>query len=373
MRVMNRVFGALALAAVAAPASAQDSQWIAEAIRQATSEIRVVMLQAAQAGRSAAQAAPAEAQAARDAERRRREEARRGPEVTEAFSRTVRLGRDGTFSLENVSGDVAITGGGGNDVRIQAIKRVRHLNQAEAHAILQALTIDVAERSGSVDVRTQYPRRRNWYGSVDFTVAVPQNASITLKSVSGMVKVTNVNGELRAESVSGEIVASAVRKIRTAKSVSGDVQISDSESDDLTAGTVSGNLVIRNVKARIVGLQSISGDMRLTDVDADRAEMRSVSGNLQYMGRLSRSGRYEFQTHSGSVRVTPVGAQSFSLEATTFSGDVRSDYPLTLQGGPVSRGFAPRLQNRSIRGSFGNGGAMLTLRSFSGDIVMVKQ
>ena len=369
MRALHRLCGALALIVVATPASAQDTQAIADAISQALSQARIVVIEAVQAGQNAGRAA---AQAARQAERQRREDERRGPEITENFTRTVRLGRDGTFSLENVSGDVSITGRGGNDVRIDAVKRVRHANPTEARAILQALTVDVAERGGNVDVRTEYPRRRNWNGSVDYTVTVPQNANVTLKSISGTLKVTNVNGELRAETISGEMVMSGVRKIRTAKSISGEVQIADSESDDLTASTVSGNLVMRNVKSRIVGLHSVSGDMRLTDVETDTADLRTVSGSLQYLGRFSRNGRYDFQTHSGSVRVTPVGAPNFSLAATTFSGNVRSDYPLTIQGDALGNGFARR-QNRAVRGTFGSGGAMLTLQSFSGDITIVKQ
>jgi len=381
MRVMHRICVAVAVLAFAAPAAAQDAQSIADIVNEALREARVEFAAAmAQVNRQAGQAGRAAAQAAREAERRRRDEARRGPEVTEAFSRTVKLGRDGTFSLENVSGDVEVTGGGGSDVRIDATKRARHNDPAEAKAILQDLVISVSERGGNVDVRTEYPRynnRRNryGYGSVDYTVSVPRDASVMLKSISGSVKVTNVNGELRAESVSGGIVTTAARKLRTLKSISGDVQISDSQSDDLTAGTVSGSVIIRNVKTRIVELQSVSGDLRVTDVDADHAEMKTVSGNVEYAGRLSKSGRYEFQSHSGNVRLIPMGTPNFSIEATTFSGNVRTDFPLTLQGGAqsVARGFQGRRQNQSVRGTVGSGGAMITMQSFSGNIVIAKQ
>jgi DUF4097 and DUF4098 domain-containing protein YvlB len=381
MRVMHRICAVVAVLAFAAPAAAQDAQSIADIVNEALREARVEVAAAmAQVNRQAGQAGRAAAQAAREAERRRRDEARRGPEVTEAFSRTVRLGRDGTFDLENVSGDIEVTGGNGNDVRIDAIKRARHTDSAEAKAILQELVINVSERGGNVDVRTEYPRynnRRNRYGyaSVDFTVSVPRDASVMLKSISGAVKVTNVNGELRAESISGGVAITAARKIRTIKSISGDVQVTDSQSDDLTAGSTSGSVILRNVKTRIVELQSISGDLRLTDVDADHAEMRTVSGNVEYTGRLSRNGRYEFQSHSGNVRLTPMASPNFSIEATTFSGDVRSDFPLTLQGGPqsVARGFQGRRQNQSVRGTVGSGGAMITMQSFSGNIVIAKQ
>ena len=378
MRVMHRICAVVAVLASAAPASAQDAQSIADIVNEAVREARVEIAAAmAQVNRQAGQSGRA-AQAAREAERRRRDEARRGPEVTEAFSRSVRLGRDGTLSLENVSGDIEVNGGGGSDVRIEATKRARHPDAAEAKAILQDLVINVSERGGDVDVRTEYQRynnRRNrGYASVDYTVSVPRDASVMLKSVSGAVKVTNVNGELRAESISGDVAITAARKIRTLKSISGDVQVTDSQSDDLTAGSTSGSVILRNVRTRIVELQSISGDLRLTDVDADHAEMRTVSGNVEYSGRLSRNGRYEFQSHSGNVRFMPMGSPNFSIEATTFSGDVRTDFPLTLQGNPQPyvRDLRGRRQNQSVRGTVGSGGPMITMQSFSGNIVIAK-
>jgi DUF4097 and DUF4098 domain-containing protein YvlB len=296
----------------------------------------------------------------------------RGPEHTEQFSRTVRLGRSGTFDLQNVSGDLVVTGSGGDDVRLEAVKRVRHPNETEAKTILSEITIDVVERSGRVEVRTEYPRRRNWSGGVDFNVAVPRDASVALRSVSGTVKVTNINGELRAESVSGDIVASSARRLRMVKTVSGDLEISDAEAEELTANTVSGDVIVSRVKATGIDVQSVSADLRLTDVEAGRASLKSVSGDVEYSGRLMRNGRYELQTHSGDVRVTPADDRGFSVEARTFSGDVRSDFALTLQS-PPGNSLAPPGRNRSIRGSFGDGGATVMLQSFSGDIVIVKR
>jgi hypothetical protein len=296
----------------------------------------------------------------------------RGPEYTEPFSRTVQLGRTGTFDLQNVSGDIVVTGGGGDDVRIEAIKRVRHPNEAEAKTILSEIDIQVQERSGRVDVRTEYPRRRNWSGGVDFNVSVPRDASVTLRSVSGTVKVTNINGELRAESISGDIIASAARRLRMVKTVSGNLEISDAEADELTANTVSGDVILSRLKAKGIDAQSVSANLRLTDIEVDHASLRSVSGDVEYAGRLQRNGRYELQSHSGDVRVTPADGRGFTVEARTFSGDVRSDYALTLQS-PPGNSLTPTGRNRSVRGSFGDAGATLMLQSFSGDIVIVKR
>ena len=294
------------------------------------------------------------------------------PSTPENFSRTVRIGRTGALDLQNVAGDISVTGGGGDDVRIEAVKRVAASQRGRGEGTaLRGIEIEVADRGGRVEVRTEYPRRRNWSGGVDFTVSVPRDASVSLRSVSGTVKVTNINGELRAETVSGDIITMTAKKLRVAKTVSGDVEISESEADELSLGSVSGDVIVNRLKGNGFDAQSVSGDLRLTDVEIDHASIRSVSGDIDYSGRLARNGRYQFQSHSGDIRVTPADAKGFAIEASTFSGDVRSDYALTLQTSP-GNSFTPG-RNRSVRGSFGDAGATLTLQSFSGDIVIVKR
>jgi hypothetical protein len=78
--------------------------------------------------------------------------------------------------------------------------------------------------------------------------------------------------------------------------------------------------------------------------------------------------------HSGGIRLTLAGNTGFEVEATTFSGNVRSDFPLTLRAGGDDRDdrHGPRL-NRSIRGSYGDASAILDLKSFSGDIIITKR
>ena len=383
MSIQRNVILVLALAGVPQLSAAQTRDWedladeIARSVERQVDQIaRHVERQADQVARNVERQAD---QVARYMQRFEAQGGRgrgrglgRGPEYTEAFSRTLRLGRNGTFDLQNVSGDITVTGGGGDDVRIDATKRVRHPNEAEAKAILSEIEIQVQERSGRVDVRTEYPRNRNWSGGVDFTVSVPRDASVGLRTVSGTVKVSNINGELRAESVSGDIITSSTRKLRMAKTVSGDLEISDAEAEEFSASTVSGDVIVNRLKASGFDAQSVSADLRLTDVEVDHASLRSVSGDIEYVGRLQKGGRYQFQSHSGDVRVTPTDNRGFSIEASTFSGDVRSDYTLTLQGGAGNSLVGPG-RNRSVRGSFGDAGATLMLQSFSGDIVIVKR
>lgn len=350
---------ALVLGLSASPASAQAPDWIHDLADEVAREAREL-------ARFVEQQVTA-AQNRRDTRGRQP----RGPAVTEAFARTVRLGRNGSVDLRNFSGDIVIMGTGGNDVRIEATKRVTHPDEAEARALLKEMEIRVVERGGAVEVRAETPRRRNWPAAIDFSVSVPRDATVTVQNVAGSIRVSSLNGGLRADSVSGDVVVSEAQAVRQAKTVSGNLDLSNVRGDDVNVASVSGRIRIDSLGARSLTAQSVSGDLRLSGIETDRASARSVSGDIDFAGRLSRNGRYEFQSHSGDARIAPAGDRGFALEATTFSGSVSSDYPLTLQSTP-NRGFAPGRRNNALRGSFGDAGATLSIQSFSGNIVIVK-
>jgi hypothetical protein len=293
-----------------------------------------------------------------------------GPQVTEPFSRTVQLGRNGTVDLQNIAGDIVVTGRGGDEVRIDAVKRTRRTSTAADRALLQAIRIDVVERGGNVEIRTEHPRRRNTTAAVDYTLSVPSAANVTLRTISGDVRITNVRGEVRAESNTGSIRATAVERLRQIRSMSGTLEVTDAEGDEVGGGTLSGDVVVRNLKARTITLSTVSGDMRFTGVESDRASLSSFIGDIDFAGRLARSGRYEFSTHSGGLRVSPASSQGFDIDASSLSGNVQSDYQIKLQPA-ASLGFRPGTA-RGLRGTVGDAGAALVLRSFSGNIEILR-
>jgi DUF4097 and DUF4098 domain-containing protein YvlB len=299
----------------------------------------------------------------------------RGPEQTDRFSRKLKLGRDGRVSVNNISGDIVVTGGAGDEVSIDAVKRTRG-DQGQ----LANVRIVVDDRPGRVDVRTEYDMgrsARNNNVSVDYTVTVPSGASVELRSVSGGIKVTGVRGAVRAESVSGDVTTTDTPKVELAKSVSGDVTLSGIEIEgDLSASSVSGSVRAKGVKAHSLDLGSVSGDLTVSDVTCDRLNAKSVSGGFEYSGSIARGGVYDVNLHSGTARFVLANPIGFQLTANTFSGNIRSDLPLTI-GGDQDRARDNREHrgpgNRAIRATFGDGSATLTVHTFSGDIVIAKR
>ena len=301
-----------------------------------------------------------------------------GPEQTERFSRKVKIGRDGRVSIANISGDIVVTAGSGDDVSIDAVKRTRG-----GQGDLASVRIDVEERGGRVDVQTTHTGRNDRV-SVDYTVVMPATASVDVHSVSGSVKVTGVHGSVRAETVSGNVTTTDTPRLENAKSVSGDVYLTGAAADgDLSAASVSGNVTAKGLKARGLDLGSVSGDISLSDVSCDRLTIKTVSGNVEYAGTIVRSGRYEITSHSGTVRLLLDNPSGFELNANSFSGSVRSELPLTIGGDSGrrdrdtrddrDRGRRDGSNNRAMRATFGDGAATLTVRTFSGNIIIAKR
>ena len=314
-----------------------------------------------------AQAERAEIQAQRRAARLGRAGA---AEITDSLSRTVRIAPGGTFEVDNIAGDISISGAAGSDARIDAVKRVRDLNDARARAALAGIRIEIAERGGNVEVRTIQPRVPLGIRAVDYVVTVPTGSNVIVRNGAGNVRVQNVSGEVRAENTNGAMTAAAVKNIRSLKSLRGNIEVSDSEADEFNVSTLSGNIVIRKLKGRLIDLQTITGNVQLLDVATQRAVLQSMAGDLEYAGLLAPSGRYQFQTHEGNIRVIPSGTPGFDLDAMTFSGALRSDFVLKMLRRQAN-GPRPRAE-RTLRGTFGDAGAVLTASSFSGNIVITK-
>jgi DUF4097 and DUF4098 domain-containing protein YvlB len=323
---------------------------------------------------------PAAAVTPRGAWFERYQEARGGPESSDRWSRSFKTGPSGSLDLSNISGDIVVTGGPGDEIRVEAVKKVHAREAHDAKQQLEAVTIEATERGGRVEIATNYLRKQNTRVDVFYMVQVPASASVSLRSISGSLELTGVKGEARLETVSGNITTSNSLKLAKVKSVSGDVSVTEGGSADvLSLGTVSGNLSANRVKARTLEAQTISGDLTLIDTHCDRLQAKSVSGDMRFGGPLAKGGRYEFNTHSGDVRLSLAGSTGFELTANSFSGELRSDVPLSgRQGDAVPTGdddedddgHHPGMRRSELRGTYGDGSALVVVQTFSGDLVV---
>ena len=300
-------------------------------------------------------------------------------EQTERTTKVVRLGADGILALGNIAGDITVTRGGGSEATIEIVKTARGRTPEDAREQLALVPVEVTERNGRAEVRTRYPsgedqrrnNRRNINVTVTYTVTAPAGTRVSIDSISGSVHVTDIKGDINANSISGDVRIGGAGRIGTAKSISGTVEITDTQADGAVAGSsVSGDVLFRRVTARRLDGTSVSGNIRIEDVQCERVRAQTTSGNASFTGTLARNGRYELNTFSGEVRVLLAGNTGFEVDANSFSGDVRTDFPVTTRGSnpPDRRGL-----RKTLSGTYGDGAAVLDLTTFSGSIVISKR
>jgi DUF4097 and DUF4098 domain-containing protein YvlB len=287
----------------------------------------------------------------------------------EKFEKTVPLSKTGLFALGSVSGNIEVMTWKEAQVKIEALKVSKADTQDKAKENAAKVTIEVTAEADAVRVETKYPKRNGgfWGGdsikvSVDYKVWVPEQAGVDLSSVSGDVEVASIGGKAKITCVSGNV---GLRGAAGAdiKLTSGDLTMENISGDAYVKG-VSGDIDVTKVKGSIKA-EAVSGDIKLLEVsDASTIDVKTVSGNVTYQGVIKPGAHDEFKTMSGDVRVTIPADSSFDLEASTFNGDINSEFPITTNG---------KISPREIRGTVGKGGATLSVKTFSGNVDIKKK
>jgi len=258
---------------------------------------------------------------------------------------TIAVRSGARFELTSVSGSVKIQTWGRPQIRVVAET--------------DGARVDIDASGGGVSVRT-IPRRGE--GDVDFTITVPTNTPLEVHAISADIDVNAVCGEATLGSISGGVTLRCANGDVQVESVSGDVQASDVRGH-LEINSTSGDVDVRGARGD-VSARSVSGDVSLDHVDGQDVRAETVSGDVGFAGPIHDGGRYGFHSHSGDLTVRPEGDFNAQVSVSTFSGDMESDWPMTINpnGGMVH----PREWEFTI----GSGSAKLTLESFSGTIYL---
>jgi len=290
---------------------------------------------------------------------------------TDRQTKTVRVQGGGIIELRNIAGDITVAAGGGDQASIEITKTSHAATDADARELLGLVQVRVLETPGRVDVRAEYPenrgpnRRRNVNVSTAYRVTAPAGTRIRIDSISGDITISGIRGDLMLGTISGNLVVRDAGRRIAGQTISGNVELVSAQDDAVVElSSTSGNVQAQGIKVRRLELGSISGSVIGRDLRCETATLHTMSGNVEYTGTLVGTGRYEFKTHSGDVRLTLAETPGFELEASTFSGEVRSGLKLTLHGLAGSR------RTRTVRGTYGNGGARVEATSFSGNVII---
>jgi DUF4097 and DUF4098 domain-containing protein YvlB len=295
-------------------------------------------------------------------------------EQRETFSKTVRIGSNGILDIVNLSGNIEVRRGGGNDAVIEVTKIARGRTTEAAQELLPLVTVDITSRGDRAEIRTNYApvesrQRRGVNVSVNYAITAPQGTRVRAVTLSGNLRATDIHGELALTTTSGNVQITNAERVAAAKSTSGTVELTNVNSElALEAGTVSGDVVARSVKARRLTLGTVSGNVVAHDVQTERLAAKAFSGNVDFSGTLSKVGQYELTSHSGDVRLTVPSTAGFTITANSWSGNIHSDFAIEGAGPASDRG-----RRKVVNGVVGDGSASVMITTFSGSIHLSKR
>jgi putative adhesin len=277
------------------------------------------------------------------------------------------------LELDLGSGDVELQAGSEQDVRVETTQ----------HGWWQGQPVAVERLADHVLVRNE--AHSALFGlcfgrcGLTYRITVPRDISLTVRTTSGDINASGAAGSLSLATGSGDVEANDIPSGVTVSTSSGDVQLSDvggkldvqtssgdvqldaGRVDGATVRTSSGDVELDGV-AGALALQSSSGDITVRDARDSRLDIQTTSGEVDYAGSLA-SGDSSVASSSGEVTLHLPAGSGFVLEASTSSGDLRSDFE--LRGG--------KRDGRSLSGIAGAGGARLKIATSSGDIAIVRE
>jgi len=256
----------------------------------------------------------------------------------------------GVVDLSIVSGQITVTGWTRSEARIHASSD-------------NDVPVRFEHGPDRILIDARHGRRWRDGGDVQLDISVPVGTRVIMHSTDGELHAHGTKGDIDARSVSGDVIVDDVVRSATLESVSGNVQ-ARGVAGDVRARSVSGDVDLDQVSGDVT-LSSVSGHGFVTSSKSRAVRMETVSGDLSYAGAFDAAGTYDFRSHSANIELhLPTDAGAL-LSIDTFSGDVQTDFPLTIQ--PRSD-EARGPEHHHIETTLGHGGAHVTVSTFSGDV-----
>jgi DUF4097 and DUF4098 domain-containing protein YvlB len=224
---------------------------------------------------------------------------------TETF--TYELAQGGRISLENINGDVEITGGSGSKVQITAEKRADNAEDLAKLVIRIKADADVI-RIETVHEKSASRWTNNNSGEVSYKLLVPVSVNLdTISTVNGEILVKGVSGTVNAESINGDLELENLAGDASLETTNGSIEASFDTlkgAQRVNADTVNGRITLllpADSSAR-VSAETLNGGINAEDFGLDVEKGGFVGKDLS--GSIgSGEARVDLDTVNGGIRI----------------------------------------------------------------------
>lgn len=180
-------------------------------------------------------------------------------------------------------------------------------------------------------------------GPVNYTVLVPDDSLVRVRSSSGTVHAQGLRGDL-------------ILQAETAT-----VEVSDVSDAHLHVNALSGPIILMNIRNSHLDVRSVSGDVTLHDVTGSSVKVNSARGQINYDGDPGPTGEFRLTSHSGDLHISIPTSASVDISAHSVNG--KSDEHLPKRDGALAKSSGNLFLKPTITNA-----SRFVLRSFKGNI-----
>lgn len=280
----------------------------------------------------------------------------RADEYTFNYQKIVNTSEPIELTLDLATGSVFVTGSTGDQLIVEAVKRLRAVNRDEAEEVADHIEIRVDQDGPKINIATNYlklgARKKSFwrklfgggsdsYGDVEYRITLPVTKSVNIRSMSADVELASIEAQITVENAAGS-----------------------------TRGEFLFGQVSVSQPTGIIDLQWVEGDIRVkaTSAIVTISQMRGAldlttsTGNVSIRTELDSPKDFYVETETGAIDIAVPLTSSGLLNIQTKSGDISTDVPIAIKSADRHR----------LVGEFGAGGPRISLSSSSGDVVVAQ-
>ncbi len=175
--------------------------------------------------------------------------------------------------IDNLRGNITVTGGDGSDVKVDGQKTIRAFDKNAADTVNRQATLKIVPESDVLYLRETEPSSDDPARlSVTLDIAVPRNMSVEARGRSGDLTINGIQGDVDVASQRGEI---------RLQDVGGSARLDVEHSDLVRAGNVKGTVDIQG-KGRDVQLENIAGLVTINGQFSGTLDFKSLAMPLHF-------------------------------------------------------------------------------------------
>ena len=193
-------------------------------------------------------------------------------------------------------------------------------------------------------------------------VWVPSRIRLWVKTATANIDVNGVDGGLDLYVVSGTIDVAGNPHELNAEAIDGDIHITGSPPW-VRAKSASGTIVFQGASSD-AAFSTVSGAVKVDGGVFERTKIETVTGSITFVGRLDRSGAFDFDTHSGTIDIAIPDRTAASFSVVTIAGSITNNLS---KNNPIPGRFG---RGAELTMDTSGGGAKVSVRTFKGPVTL---